>query len=135
MAQQPGAQAPQATDVAQQFAQMMQALAQGQSQLQRAMAEAYTQQTAITRNIATSVEVRDRSELKGTPKPDKFSGHTGTWDSWYFKFKTWIETSHKNAGSAFSSLKSIKTQRPMRHLWKMIILKEPSLFQLRPDRL
>ena len=104
MAQQPGAQAPQATDMAQQFAQMMQALAQGQSQLQRAMAEAYTQQTAITRNIATSVEVRDRSELKGIPKPDKFSGHTGTWDSWYFKFKTWIETSHKNAGKCIQLL-------------------------------
>ena len=83
--------------MAQQFAQMMQALAQGQNQLQRAMAEAYAQQMAITRNIATSVEVRDRSELKGIPKPDKFSGHTGTWDSWYFKLKTWIETSHKNA--------------------------------------
>ena len=75
MAQQPGAQAQQATDMAQQFAQMMQALAQGQNQLQRAMAEAYTQQTAITRNIATSVEVRDRSELKGMPKPDKLNGH------------------------------------------------------------
>ena len=90
--------------MAQQFAQMMQALAQGQSQLQRAMAEAYTQQTAITRNIATSVEVRDRSELKGIPKPDKFSGHTGAWDSWYFKFKTWIETSHKNAGKCIQLL-------------------------------
>ena len=105
MAQQPGAQTQQATDMAQQLAQMMQALAQGQNQLQRAMAEAYTQQTAITRNIATSVEVRDRSELKkGTPKPDKFNGHTGNWDSWYFKFKTWIETSHKNAGKCIQLL-------------------------------
>ena len=104
MAQQPGAQAQQAIDMAQQFAPMMPALAQGQNQLQRAMAEAYTQQTAITRNMATSVEVRDRSELKGIPKPDKFSGHTGTWDSWYFKFKTWIETSHKNAGKCIQRL-------------------------------
>ena len=93
MAQQQGAQA-QPADMVQQFAQMMQALAQGQNQLQRAMAEAYTQQAAITWNIATSVEVRDRSELKGTPKLD-----IGTWDSWCFKFKTWIETSHKNAGT------------------------------------
>ena len=68
------------------------------------MAEAYTQQTAITRNIATSAEVRDRSELKGIPKPDKFSGQIGTWDSWYFKFKTWIETSHKNAGKCIQLL-------------------------------
>ena len=37
-------------------------IAQGQNQLQRAMAEAYAQQTAIARNIATIVEVRDRSE-------------------------------------------------------------------------
>ena len=69
------------TDMAQQFAQMMQALAQGQNQLQRAMAEAYAQQMAITRNIATSAEVRDRSDLKGVPKPDSLSGQIGTWDS------------------------------------------------------
>ena len=37
----------------------------------------HCQQTAITRNIVTSVEVRDRSELKGIP----FSGQKGAWDS------------------------------------------------------
>ena len=58
---------------------MMQALAQGQNQLQQATAEAYTQQTATTWNVATSVEVRDRSEMKGIPEPDKFSEQTGAW--------------------------------------------------------
>ena len=71
----------QPTDTAQQLAQMMQALASRQSQLQQAVADAYAQQTVITRNIATSVEVRDRSDLKGVPKPDSLSGQIGTWDS------------------------------------------------------
>ena len=43
------------------------------------------------------VTLRDRSELKGIPKPDKFNGASGPWDSWWYKFKTWVESCHKNA--------------------------------------
>ena len=109
-----GAQA-QPTDIAQQFTQMMQALAQGQNQLQQAIGGAYTQQTAIAGNIATSVEVRD------------------SWDSWYFNFRE-VGIINKNAGRCIQLLEEHpETQRSMTHLWKKI-LKEPSLFQLRPDR-
>jgi len=44
--------------------------------------------------------------LKGIPKPDKFSGASGTWDSWYYKFKTWIESCHKNAIQVVQKLES-----------------------------
>eukprot|EP00435_Cladocopium_sp_Y103_P016581 s2981_g4.t1 len=27
----------------------------------------------------------------------KFTGASGTWDSWWYKFKTWVESCHKNA--------------------------------------
>ena len=47
-----------------------------------------------TINVEKRIDVRDGSELKGVPKPDKFSGASGTWDSWYCKFKTWIESCH-----------------------------------------
>ena len=53
-----------------------------------------------------SIDVRDRSELKGIPKPEKFSGSSGTWDSWYYKFKTWIESCHKNAIQVIQKLES-----------------------------
>ena len=59
----------------------------------------------ISRSKA-STDVRDRSKLKGIPKPDKFSGTIGAWDSWCFKFKTWIETSHKNAGKCIQEIES-----------------------------
>lgn len=59
----------------------MHALAAGQGRLQRAMADAYAQQTAITKSIEASVDVQVRSEPNGAPEPDKFSGQTGTWDN------------------------------------------------------
>ena len=93
-----GAQA-QPTDIAQQFTQMMQAPTGTRAEsTATSNGRGIHTRTAIARNIATSVEVRDRSELNGIPKPDKFSGQPGTWDSRYFKSKTWIETSRKNAG-------------------------------------
>ena len=52
------------------------------------------QQLKIHQNVEKSIDVRDGNELKGVPKPDKFSGASGTWDSWYCKFKTWIESCH-----------------------------------------
>ena len=55
------------------------------------------QQLQINRNVERSVEYKDRSELKGISKPDKFNGASGTWDSWWYKFKTWVESCHKNA--------------------------------------
>ena len=55
------------------------------------------QQLKIHQNVEKSIDVRDRSELKGIRKPHKFSGASGTWDSWYYKFKTWVESCHKNA--------------------------------------
>ena len=72
-------------------------LTQGQTQLNQAMTEAMNQQLQINRNVERSVEYKDRSELKGIPKPDKFNGASGTWDSWWYKFKTWVESCHKNA--------------------------------------
>ena len=64
------------------------------------------QQLKIHQNVEKSIDVRDRSELKGIPKPDKFSGASGTWDSWYYKFKTWIESCHKNAIQVIQKLES-----------------------------
>ena len=61
------------------------------------MAEAMGQQLQINRNVEGPVEYKDRSELKGIPKPDKFTGASGTWDSWWYKLKTWVESCHKNA--------------------------------------
>ena len=55
---------------------------------------------------ALIIDVRDRSEMKGIPKPDKFSGASGTWDSWYYKFKSWIESCHKNAIQVIQKLES-----------------------------
>ena len=77
--------------------QMMAQLTQGQTQLNQAMTEAMNQQLQINRNVERSVEYKDRSELKGIPKPDKFNGASGMWDSWWYKFKTWVESCHKNA--------------------------------------
>ena len=77
--------------------QMMAQLTQGQIQLNQAMTEAMNQQLQINRNVERSVEYKDRSELKDIPKPDKFNGASGTWDSWWYKFKTWVESCHKNA--------------------------------------
>ena len=64
------------------------------------------QQLKIHQNVEKSIDVRDRSELKGIPKPEKFSGASGTWDSWYYKFKTWIESCHKNAIQVIQKLES-----------------------------
>ena len=61
------------------------------------MTEAMSQQLHINRKVERSVEYKDRSELKGIPKPDKFTGASGTWDSWWYKFKTWVGSCHKNA--------------------------------------
>ena len=95
--------------------QMLQQLAQGQQQLEQALqgsANQQTQETArmaqafqasldqqlkIHQNVEKSIDVRDRSELKGIRKSEKFSGSSGTWDSWYRKFMTWVESCHKNA--------------------------------------
>ena len=104
--------------------QMIQQLAQGQQQLQQALQESVSQQSQATarmsqafqanmdqqlkihQNVEKSIDVRDRSELKGIPKPEKFSGSSGTWDSWYYKFKTWIESCHKNAIQIIQKLES-----------------------------
>ena len=104
--------------------QMIQQLTQGQQQLQQALQESASQQTQATarmaqafqasmdqqlkihQNVEKSIDVRDRSELKGIPKPGKFSGASGTWDSWYYKFKTWIESCHKNAIQVMQKLES-----------------------------
>ena len=63
--------------------QMMAQLTQGQNQLNQAMNEAMSQQLQINRNVERSVEYKDRPELKGIPKPDKFTGASCTWDSWH----------------------------------------------------
>ena len=81
-------------------------LTQGQAQLNQAMAEAMNQQLQINRNVERSVEYKDRSELKGIPKPDKFTGASGTWDSWWYKFKTWVESCHKNAVKIVAQVES-----------------------------
>ena len=102
--------------------QMIQQLTQGQQQLQQAlqetqqtqatasMAQAFQanmdQQLKIHQNVEKSIDVRVRSELKGIPKPGKFSAASGTWDSWYYKFKTWIESCHKNAIQVIQKLES-----------------------------
>ena len=104
--------------------QMIQQLAQGQQQLQQALQESVSQQSQATarmsqafqanmdqqlkihQNVEKSIDVRDRSELKGIPKPEKFSGLSGTWDSWYYKFKTWVESCHKNAIQVIQKLES-----------------------------
>ena len=104
--------------------QMIQQLAQGQQQLQQALQESVSQQSQATarmsqafqanmdqqlkihQNMEKSIDVRDRSELAGIPKPEKFSGLSGTWDSWYYKFKTWVESCHKNAIQVIQKLES-----------------------------
>ena len=98
--------------------QMVQQLTQGQQQLQQALRESASQQTQATarmaqafqanmeQNVEKSIGVRDRTELKGVPKPDKFSGASGTWDSWSYKFKTWVESCHKNAIQVIQKLES-----------------------------
>ena len=81
-----------------------------QTQATARMAQAFQasmdQQLKIHQNVEKSIDVRDRSELKGIPKPDKFSGASGTWDSWYYKFKIWIESCHKNAIQVMQKLES-----------------------------
>ena len=69
-------------NMSQMIMQMMAQLTQGQTQLNQAMTEFMNQQLQINRNVERSVEYKDRSELKGIPKPDKFNGASGTWDSW-----------------------------------------------------
>jgi len=82
--------------------QMIQQLTQCQQQLQQALQELVSQQTQATarmaqafqasmdqqlkihQNVEKSIDVRDRR------KPEKFSGWSGTRDSWYYKFETWI---------------------------------------------
>ena len=86
--------------------QMMAQLTQGQAQLNQAMTEAMNQQLQINRNVERSVEYKDRSELKGIPKPDKFTGASGTWDSWWYKFKTRVESCHKNAVKIVAQVES-----------------------------
>ena len=86
--------------------QMMAQLTQGQAQLNQAMTEAMNQQLQINRNVERSVQYKDRSELKGIPKPDKFTGASGTWDSWWYKFKTWVESCHKNAVKIVAQVES-----------------------------
>ena len=84
--QQPGAppasagQAPQGTNgpkMSRMIMQMMAQLAQGQTQLNQVVTESMNQQLQINRNVE---RYKDRSELKGIPKPDRFNGASGTWD-------------------------------------------------------
>ena len=93
-------------NMSQMVMQMMAQLTQGQAQLSQAMTEAMNQQLQINRNVERSVEYKDRSELKGIPKPDKFTGASGTWDSWWYKFKTWVESCHKNAVKIVAQVES-----------------------------
>ena len=93
-------------NMSQMVMQMMAQLTQGQAQLNQAMTEAMNQQLQINRNVERSVEYKDRSELKGIPKPDKFNGASGTWDSWWYKFKTWVESCHKNAVKIVAQVES-----------------------------
>ena len=93
-------------NMSQMVMQMMAQLTQGQAQLNQAMTEAMNQQLQINRNVERSVEYKDRSELKGIPKPDKFTGASGTWDSWWYKFKTWVESCHKNAVKIVAQVES-----------------------------
>ena len=104
--------------------QMIQQVTQGQQQLQQALQESASQQTQATarmaqafqanmnqqlkihQNVEKSIDVRGWSELKGIPNPDKSSGASGTWDSWYYKFKTWVESCHRNAIQVIQKLKS-----------------------------
>ena len=104
--------------------QMIQQLTQGQQQLQQALQESASQQTQATarmaqafqanmdqqlkihQNVEKSIDVRDWSELKGIPKPEKFAGASGTWDSWFYKLKTWVESCHKNAIQVIQKLES-----------------------------
>ena len=84
---------PQASNGNQQvLMQMIQEVTQGQRQLQQALQESASQQAQATatmaqafqanvdqhlkihQNVEKSIDVRDRSELKGIPKPEKFSG-------------------------------------------------------------
>lgn len=97
MAEQQAAQKPQGTNMTQLVMQMLAQLTEGQNRLNQALADSAQTQVQINRNVERSVEYRDRSELKGISKPDKFSGAFGTWDSWWYKFKTWVESCHKNA--------------------------------------
>ena len=108
----------------QMLVQMIQQLNQGQQQLQQALQESASQQTQATarmaqafqanmdqqikihQNVEKNIDVRDRNGLKGMPKPVKFSGASGTWDSWYYKLKTWIESCHKNAIQVMQKLES-----------------------------
>ncbi len=103
---------------------MIQQLTQGQQQLQQALQESISRQTQATssmaqafqanmdqqlkihQNVEKSIDVRDRSEWTGILKPEQFSGSSGTWDSWYYKFKTWIESCHKNAIQVIQKLES-----------------------------
>ena len=84
-------------NMSQMIVQMMAELTQGQTQLNQAMTESTNQQLQINRNVETSVGYKDRYKLKGISKPDKFNGASGTWDGWWYKFKTWVESCHKNA--------------------------------------
>ena len=93
-------------NMSQMIMQMMAQLTQGQAQLNQAMTEAMNQQLQINKNVERSVEYKDRSELKGIPKPDKFTGASGTWDSWWYKFKTWVESCHKNAVKIVAQVES-----------------------------
>lgn len=54
------------------------------------------QQLQINRNVERFVEYKDRLELKGIFKFDKFIGVLGIWDSWWYKFKIWVESCYKN---------------------------------------
>ena len=103
-------------------------LTQGQNQLNQAMAEAMSQQLQINRNVERSVEYKDRSELKGIPKPDKFTGASGTWDSKWYKFKTWAESCHKNAVKIVAQ---VEAQCDKSQALKLTSMMVPSLFQLR----
>ena len=129
--------------------QMIRQLTQGQQQLEQALQESAAASHLVTKSAdasnsqdgrgisgqnRSSIDVRDRSELRGIPRPDKFSGASGTWDSWYYKFKTWIESCHKNEVQAVQKLVDSGWPSQRGHL-RMITLMRPSLFQHRPARL
>ena len=99
---------------------MTEQLTQGQQQLQQALEESASQQTQATarmaqafqasmdqqlkihQNVEKSIDVRDRSELNGIPKPDKFSHQFCDEFRWaaavhlYSIFETFIQKGQKH---------------------------------------
>lgn len=97
---------PQAQQMSQKIMQMMSQLTEGQNRLTLAMETSFQQQARINHNVERSVEPREISDLTGIPQPDKFSASSGQWESWWYKFKAWIESCHKNAVKIIAQVES-----------------------------